>query len=126
MRTICKKIVSTIVFTTLFIPQIGLAVDLYKKTMWTELALYSRSYRGIASGIGGLEVNFKSNLRLQPNNLSYKNGFLIANLNNRQTPIQVPITKNELSEVVYLVQQNNSRYVLQTSIDSTPVGATIF
>ena len=96
----------------------GQAIDLYKKTIRTELSLYSRSYRGVAPGIGGLEVNFASNLRLQPNNLSYRDGFLIANVPNKQ-PIQIPVAKEELKEIIGVVQKNNSQYSLQTSIDQT-------
>lgn len=125
-NTIRPKIVSAIVLTTLFIPKIALAIDLYKQTLWANSSLYSKPYKGIASGIGGLEVNFENNLQLQPSDLSYNDGNLIINnFKNRQTPIYIPISKGELNDVLYLVQKDNSESVLQTSIDITAVESSV-
>ncbi|MDJ0903121.1 MAG: hypothetical protein QNJ55_30415 [Xenococcus sp. MO_188.B8] len=120
-----KTLVAVFTLAVVAIPNSAIA-ELYSRARWREHALYARTqFSRPGIGIGGLQVNIRSNLRLEPKNLSYRNGFLSANLGVKRRTVNIPISQIELKEVIDLVQQKNT-YVLQTSIDRTVPRTTVY
>jgi hypothetical protein len=79
------------------------------------LSVYERPQVGISSiGIGGLQIDVTQKIAITSSDLSYKNGYLYANLKNKK--LQIPVSSIELKEAIQLVQNSNER-IFETSID---------
>ncbi|MGF1524642.1 MAG: hypothetical protein ACFBSF_20140 [Leptolyngbyaceae cyanobacterium] len=114
-----KRFVSLSILVSTLIPSNALA-GLFESADWLEHSYYAAVSEGIgAPGIGGVEVKIQNNLELSSSDLSYDDGYLIADLGT--DILSIPVSSIELREIVELVGDNDE-LTLQASLDSTPFG----
>jgi hypothetical protein len=99
------------------------SAHLFQSGSWIGSSLHANSMMGIAGilaqGIGGLEVNIDGVRNLSVSNLSYKNGKLHANIENK--PEEIEVNPKIVQEAIR-VMEHTDKQVFQVSLDSTAVG----
>jgi hypothetical protein len=118
MKRFHNQLVAVFTLVTVFLPSKGLT-ELSRRLGWMAFSRYERPQVASSSvGIGGLRIDVTQKIAISSSDLSYKNGYLYANLKNRA--LKIPVSSIELEEAIQLVQNSNER-IFETSLDQIRV-----
>jgi hypothetical protein len=126
MRSLRHRLLS-VFFLAIFLVTVltpdKVSAHLFQSGSWIRSSLHANSMMGmagiLAQGIGGLQVNIDSVRNLSVSNLSYNNGRLYANIENK--PVNVEVNPKIVHEAIR-VMEHTDKHVFQVSLDSTAVG----
>ena len=108
--------------TSVLISEKAFSSPLFDEGSWRAHSFYTRTnWAGLSSGIGGLQSDIQEakNLRLEPSDVSYSNGYLRANIENKQ--VTVKVSPKIVREAIKVVERTN-KLEFQVSVDQTMVG----
>lgn len=126
MRSLRHRLLSIFVLTIFLVAVLTpdkVSAHSFESVSWFGSSLHAKSMTGMAGifsqGIGGLKVNIDSDPDLSVSNLSYNNGHLHANIENK--PVNFKVSPKIVQEAIR-VMKHTDKQVFEVSLDSTAVG----
>lgn len=126
MRSLRHRLLSVFVLAIFLVNVLTpdkVSAHIFQSGSWIRSSLHVNTTIGmagiLAQGIGGLQVNIDSVRNLSVSNLSYNNGRLYANIENK--PVNVEVNPKIVQEAIR-VMEHTDKQVFQVSLDSTAVG----